>query len=96
MKRLLSIVIVLALLLALAIPALADDEAVNSVTYSDGDDEGEVVDTTVTDSGSSSTSSDQATSPQTGYNTVAWTAAIVVLLLGAGYCFVNARKKMEG
>ncbi|MCD7845609.1 MAG: hypothetical protein LUG57_07140 [Oscillospiraceae bacterium] len=36
------------------------------------------------------------TSPQTGYNNAAWTAAIVVLLLGAGYCFVSARKKTEG
>ena len=33
------------------------------------------------------------TSPQTGYNTALWVAAAVVLILGAGYCFVSARKK---
>lgn len=33
------------------------------------------------------------TSPQTGYNTALWVAAAVVLVLGAGYCFVSARKK---
>ena len=32
-------------------------------------------------------------SPQTGYNTALWVAAAVVLILGAGYCFVSARKK---
>ncbi|MCD7749386.1 MAG: hypothetical protein LUH42_04995 [Oscillospiraceae bacterium] len=41
------------------------------------------------------TGTGSATSPQTGYNTAGWTAAIVVLLLGAGYCFVSARKKTE-
>lgn len=36
---------------------------------------------------------DPSKSPQTGYNTALWIAAAVVLLLGAGYCFVSARKK---
>lgn len=36
---------------------------------------------------------DPSKSPQTGYNTALWVAAAVVLLLGAGYCFVSARKR---
>ena len=36
---------------------------------------------------------DPGKSPQTGYNTALWVAAAVVLILGAGYCFVSARKK---
>ena len=36
---------------------------------------------------------DPSKSQQTGYNTALWVAAAVVLVLGAGYCFVSARKK---
>lgn len=36
---------------------------------------------------------DPSKSQQTGYNTALWVAAAVVLILGAGYCFVSARKK---
>lgn len=38
---------------------------------------------------------DPGKSPQTGYDTFGWMAAVAALTLGAGYCFVSARKKVE-
>lgn len=35
-----------------------------------------------------------STSPQTGFDATAWSMAMGGLLLGAGICFVSARKKV--
>lgn len=44
--------------------------------------------------GGNSNAGGNKASPQTGYNTVMWTIAAAAMVVGAGYCFVSARKKV--
>lgn len=88
MKRFLAIVAVIALIFALSVPAFAAESS--PVPGAGAGAAGTVVNGTATGTGTGA-----GTSPQTGYDVVAWTVAVSALVMGAGYCLISARKVTE-
>ena len=81
MKKFLSIVIILALVLAFAVPAFAAAADPSPVAPSGGGTPG------------GNAPAGGAGSPQTGYSTALWAIVAVAMVFCAGFCFVSARKQ---
>jgi hypothetical protein len=102
MKRFLAIVAVIALIFALSVPAFAAEpsvvpgqEAGNAGTVAGAGANGANGANGAGAAGGNAAGGAAGTSPQTGYDVVAWTVAVSALVMGAGYCLISARKVTE-
>ena len=90
MKKFLSIVIILALVLAFAVPAFAAAADPSPVAPSGGGTPGG---NAPAGNGGGNAPAGGAGSPQTGYSTALWAIVAVAMVFCAGFCFVSARKQ---
>ena len=83
MRRLISILVVVVMLVALCVPALAAGSPTGG-------------DTTPADTQPGGPAAPAAgVSPQTGYDTILWGLCALAMIGCAGICFASTRKKVE-